>query len=87
MRIALLFVVAAVVVGFLMARSRGPVVVSGAPNAPAVIPVSEPAAEPSTPAAAALATPTLQTPRVINPVVTKKPSARAQPIAGAKSEN
>ena len=90
MRIALLLVVAAVVVGFLLSRSRGLAVVSGAPGAPAVVTPAEPAsAAPSASAGgvSTLATPTLKTPLVITPVAIKKPSSKAQPLASAKPDN
>lgn len=91
MKVALLFVAAAVVVGFLMARSRVPVVVSGAPGAPAVTAapaMAAPASEmPSAPAvpASSMATPILKTPVTVTPVGIRKPGAKAEPLASSKN--
>ncbi|MBI4349268.1 MAG: hypothetical protein HY553_20690 [Elusimicrobia bacterium] len=95
MRAALLIVAAVAVLGVMLSRTRGPVVVSGSPAAPAVTPVAprtgapEPVAGSGSPAAAPatnLATPTFGKPLVITPVATTKRPASRAPIAGAKGE-
>ena len=88
MRIAFLAVAAAVIVGFLLARSKGPAVISGAPGAPAVISVPEIAPKSSeSPTVGArsdnLATPILKTPTTVIRAPTRKP-AQAQPLASSK---